>query len=140
MFRLLKYLKPRDYAFLVCALAFIFGQVYLELLMPDFTKNLTSIVTANGNDMGEVWFNGGMMLLCAAGAMVCSVFVSYFVSFIASHFSASVRKALFDKILSFSSKEIHRFHTASLITRTTNDVVQLQNFLAMGLEIGRAHV
>ena len=133
MFRLLKYLKRRDFIFLFLAFIFIFGQVYLELMMPDFTKKLTAIVNTEGSDMGEVWFNGGMMLLCAAGAMACAIATSYFVSFIASHFSASLRKALFDKIMSFSSKEIHRFHTASLITRTTNDVVQLQNFLAMGL-------
>lgn len=133
MFRLLKYMKRRDLIFLLFVVLTVIGQVFLELKMPEYTKNLTSIATNQGNDLGAVWFNGGMMLLCAVGAMFCAFFTSYFASFIASHFSASLRKALFEKILSFSSKEIHRFHTASLITRTTNDVVQVQNFVAMGL-------
>ena len=135
MIGLLKYMKKLDWLFLFIAAGLIVLQVYLELTMPEYTKNLIAFVTSEGSDQSEVWYNGGMMLLCAGGSLLSAIACSFFVSYVASDFSASLRERLYRHILSFSNKEIHRFHTASLITRTINDIVQVQNFLAMGTQM-----
>lgn len=103
--------------------------------MPDYTKELTKIVQSGTNTMTEVWKNGGMMLLCAAGSMVSAIICSYFISQVASSFSMTLREELFKRITSFSNVEMNQFSTPSLITRTTNDVVQMQNFMAMGVQL-----
>ena len=103
--------------------------------MPDYTKELTKIVQSGTNTMTEVWKNGGMMLLCAAGSMVSAIICSYFISQVASSFSMALREELFKRITSFSNVEMNQFSTPSLITRTTNDVVQMQNFMAMGVQL-----
>ena len=103
--------------------------------MPDYTKELTKIVQSGTNTMTEVWKNGGMMLLCAAGSMVSAIICSYFISQVASSFSMTLREELFKRITSFSNVEMNQFLTPSLITRTTNDVVQMQNFMAMGVQL-----
>ena len=133
MLRLFRFLRFREWVALFIGVVFIVVQVYLELKIPDYTKNLATIVsspTATSNE--EVWKNGGMMLLCSFGAMGCAVAASLCTSFLASNFSATLRDKLFTHIMSFSNREIHQFHTASLITRTTNDIVQIQMILAMG--------
>ena len=135
MFRLFRYFKKLDILFLVIAAGLVVLQVYLELQMPDYTKNLTEIVSDGSANMEKVWSNGGMMLLCAAGSLASAFVCSFFVSAVASSFSFTLRQELFNHILSFSNKEMHQFHTASLITRTTNDVVQMQNFVAMGMQM-----
>ena len=117
------------------AIGFIVVQVWLELKMPDYTKELTKIVQSGTNTMTEVWKNGGMMLLCAAGSMVSAIICSYFISQVASSFSMTLREELFKRITSFSNVEMNQFSTPSLITRTTNDVVQMQNFMAMGVQL-----
>ncbi len=132
MFRLLKHLTWKEWLLLLLAVGVIFASVYLELKLPDYTKELTTLVTTESTDMNAVWLNGGLMLLCALGGMGCSVISSFLFAVIASNFSASLRDKLFNRIMSFSNKEIHQFHTASLITRTTNDVVQMQMLISMG--------
>lgn len=121
--------------FIIIAIGFIVVQVWLELKMPDYTKELTKIVQSGTNTMTEVWKNGGMMLLCAAGSMVSAIICSYFISQVASSFSMALREELFKRITSFSNVEMNQFSTPSLITRTTNDVVQMQNFMAMGVQL-----
>lgn len=135
MISLLKYLRKKDWLFIFIVIGLIVAQVWLELTMPDYTKNLTTIVQTESEDMGEVWRNGGMMLLCAFGSMASAVLCSFLVASVASSMSRNIRTALFSRISSFSNKEMHTFHIASLITRTTNDVVQVQNFMAMGLQM-----
>ena len=132
MLRLLKHLTWKEWLLLLLAVGVIFASVYLELKLPDYTKELTTLVTTESTDMNAVWLNGGLMLLCALGGMGCSVISSFLFAVIASNFSASLRDKLFNRIMSFSNKEIHQFHTASLITRTTNDVVQMQMLISMG--------
>ncbi|MCR5078439.1 MAG: ABC transporter ATP-binding protein/permease [Bacilli bacterium] len=135
MFSLFRHFKKLDWLFLFIAAGLIVLQVYLELLMPEYTENLTVFVTSAGTDQSEVWKNGGMMLLCAGGSLLSAITCSFFISYVASDFSATLREKLYRHILSFSNKEIHHFHTASLITRTTNDIVQVQNFVAMGTQM-----
>lgn len=134
MINLFKYIKKKDWFFIIIAIGFIVVQVWLELKMPDYTKELTKIVQSGTNTMTEVWKNGGMMLLCAAGSMVSAIICSYFISQVASSFSMTLREELFKRITSFSNVEMNQFLTPSLITRTTNDVVQMQNFMAMGVQ------
>ena len=135
MINLFKYIKKKDWFFIIIAIGFIVVQVWLELKMPDYTKELTKIVQSGTNTMTEVWKNGGMMLLCAAGSMVSAIICSYFISQVASSFSMTLREELFKRITSFSNVEMNQFLTPSLITRTTNDVVQMQNFMAMGVQL-----
>lgn len=151
MLKLFKYLSKKDLIFMLCIVAFVVAQVALELTMPDFTQKLTTLVSdviQNNKlrsaglteeivevSMNDVWFNGGMMILCAFGAMLSSFACGFFSSRVASSLSRNLRNQLFLKVNGFSQAEINKFSTPSLITRTTNDVVQIQNFFAMGLQL-----
>lgn len=135
MINLFRYIKKKDWFFIIIAIGFIIVQVWLELKMPDYTKELTKIVQSGTDTMTEVWKNGGMMLLCVAGSMISAIICSYLISQVASSFSMTLREKLFKRITSFSNVEMNKFSTPSLITRTTNDVVQMQNFMAMGVQL-----
>lgn len=135
MAKLLKYLKPVEWLFAFFAAAFIVLQVWLEIKIPDYMATLTAIITGNGGGMEEIWLNGGYMLACALGSVASSVVTAFFVSRIASNFTARLREKLYCKVQTFSLEELNRFSTASLITRTTNDVQQVQMLIAMGLQI-----
>ena len=139
MLSLFKNLKKRDlFILLVCA-GLIVLQVWLELKMPDYTAKLTTIVqsgTKTGTaSMDDVWKNGALMLACAGGSLVSAVLCSVLISRVASSFSKTLREKLFAKISTFSIAEMKRFSVSSLITRTTNDVMQMQNFTAMGIQL-----
>ncbi|MCQ2450558.1 MAG: ABC transporter ATP-binding protein/permease [Clostridia bacterium] len=141
MFKLLKYTKKKDWLFAVLAVGFIVVQVWLELKMPDYMNIITQIAqgkSSMGNttyELSDIWSNGGKMLLCALGSMVSSVITSFFVVSVAADFSARVREALYVKVQGFSNNEINKFSTASLITRSTNDVQQVQTLITMGLQL-----
>ena len=151
MLKIFKYLRKIDYLFILFIITFVVIQVWLELTMPDYTQKLTTLVSEviqNNKlkemgltdelkeiSMNDVWFNGGMMILCAFGAMVSAFVCGFFSSRVASSLSKNLRDNLFLKVNGFSQKEINQFSTPSLITRTTNDVVQIQNFFAMGLQL-----
>ena len=139
MFSLFKYTRKRDWLFLAITVGLIVLQVWLELKLPKYTAKLTQIVQIGEQggltDMGEVWKNGGLMLACALGSLLASVICTFIVSKIASAFSMTLRDKIYSKISSFSSAEINKFSTASLITRTTNDIMQMQNFMAMGIQL-----
>lgn len=132
---LVKYLKPRDWAFIALCAGFVVAQVYFDLTMPEYTKQLTTEVKAGTATMQSVWINGGYMLLYAFASMACSIICGFFSAYTAANFAKTLRKALFERVTSFSAAEINKFGTPSLITRTTNDVVQMQNFVAMGLQL-----
>lgn len=142
MIRLLKYLKKREWLFALCSVVFIVAQVWLDLKMPDY-MNIITQASQGGIDpdtgvkyvMGDIWTNGGFMLLCALGSMACSVITSFFVVRISADFSARLREILYKKVQRFSMSEINKFSTASLITRSTNDVQQIQMLIAMGLQM-----
>ncbi|MDE5584585.1 MAG: ABC transporter ATP-binding protein/permease [Ruminococcus sp.] len=135
MIKIFKNLKPRDVLFiLICALLVV-TQVWLELTMPDYTQKLTESVSAGEIEMSEVLKNGGMMILCALGSMTSAIFCGFFASQVGANFARTLRDRLFGHILEFSNTEINKFSTPSLITRTTNDVVQLQMLIAMGMQM-----
>lgn len=134
MARIFKNLSKKEWILVCVSLFFIVMQVWLDLKLPDYMKEITGLVTADGNEMEDILLAGGKMLLCAFGSLVAAVFVAVCASRIASNFSATVRSRLFDKVQSFSMEEIGRFSTASLITRSTNDVTQVQMLIVMGLQ------
>ncbi len=135
MLKILRYLKRRDWLYLGIGVGLIVFQVWLEITMPEFTEKLSTAVAADNISMGDVWLNGGLMVACAAGSLAAAVICGWFVSHIAADFAKTLRDKLFDKITDFSNAEFNRFTTPSLITRTTNDVVQMQMLVAMGLQV-----
>ncbi|MBO5461416.1 MAG: ABC transporter ATP-binding protein [Ruminococcus sp.] len=142
MLKLLKYLKTKEWIFALCGVVFIVMQVWLDLKMPDYMNIITQISQGGVNaetgvpyELADIWSNGGYMLLCALGSMACSVITSYFFVNIAADFSARLRESLYTKVQHFSMSEINKFSTASLITRSTNDVQQVQMLITMGLQM-----
>lgn len=135
MLKLFKYLSKKDVMFIILSIALIVVQVWLELTMPDYTAKLTTAISSKNISFSDVWANGGMMLACAVGSMVSAIICTYFCVKVASNYAKTMRIKLFPHILNFSNKEINKFSVPSLITRTTNDVVQLQMFLSMGMQI-----
>ncbi len=142
MTKLLKQLKAREWLYALVALIFIVAQVWMDLKMPDYMNLITQIAqgginveTGHAYELSDIWVNGGYMLLCALGSMACSIITSFFVVQIAANFSARLREQLYRKVQGFSMAEINKFNTASLITRTTNDVQQVQMLITMGLQM-----
>lgn len=135
MLKLLKRLKPIEWIFVFVGILFIVAQVYLDLKMPDYMNTITQIAQGNGGKMSDIWINGAYMLLCAFGSMACSIITSIFFVRIAADVSARLRESLYCKVQSFSMAEINKFSTPSLITRSTNDIQQVQMFLVMGLQM-----
>lgn len=134
MFKIFKYLKKRDWLFVLFSLVFIIVQVWLDLKLPDYMTEITQLVQTEGSAMEDVLAAGGMMLLCALGSLVATFLVGFFVARIAAALSMRLRSMVYDKTMSFSMEEMNSFSTASLITRSTNDITQIQTFVAMGLQ------
>ncbi len=134
MLKLLKTLRKQDWCLMLASIVFIVLQVWLDLRMPDYMSDITRLVQTEGSAMSSVLSAGGMMLLCALGSLLCSALVAVLAGRIATNFGAGLRARLFDKVQSFSMEEIGRFSTASLITRSTNDVTQVQMVIVMGLQ------
>ncbi|GGE64052.1 ABC transporter ATP-binding protein [Priestia taiwanensis] len=135
MLKIFKYLQAREWAFIVISIVFIVGQVWLDLKLPDFMSEITMLVQTTGSTTSEVWATGGKMLLCALGSMILSFIVGYFAAMVATSLSKELRKGVFNKTLSFSMEEINGFSIASLITRSTNDITQIQQTVAMSLQV-----
>lgn len=135
MFRLLRYINKKEWLYFLLSLGFIVSQVWLDLKLPDYTSEITKLVETEGSAMHDIWAAGGKMLLCSLGSLASSIAVCFFASMIAAGFSKRLRKALFDKVESFSLEEINAFSTASLITRSTNDVMQVQMLIVMGMQV-----
>lgn len=135
MFKLFRNLKRRDYVFILLTLIAITTQVWLELKMPDYMSEITILVQSGNGAMNDILYNGGFMILCALGAFLANAISGYFISVIAADFSMNTRKELFDKVERLSMNEIKEFSTSSLITRTTNDITQIQMFLSMGIRM-----
>ena len=135
MLKVLKHLKKKDWSLVIFSIAFICAQVWLDLKLPDYMSEITMLVQTEGSEMNDVLSAGGKMLLCALGSLVSAVVVAVMASKIAMNFGANLRGKLFAKVQSFSMQEIGNFSTASLITRSTNDVTQVQMFIVMGLQM-----
>lgn len=135
MIKLLKNLPKRNWLMMFFAIGFVVLQVWLDLTIPDYMADITALVQTDGSKMADIMAAGGKMLLCAFGSLAATVVVAIISSRIASDFSAVLRAKLFNKVQGFSMEEIGRFSTASLITRSTNDVTQVQMFVTIGFQV-----
>jgi ATP-binding cassette subfamily B multidrug efflux pump len=135
MLKLLKNLGKKEWILALVCVVLIVGQVWLELKMPDYMSEITVLVQTEGSEMSEIIKNGGYMIACALGSLVSAVIVGYIASGISATFSMKVRKKLFNKVGNLAMNEIKGFSTSSLITRTTNDITQIQMLVSMGLQL-----
>lgn len=135
MLKLFRYMGKMEWLQAALSLVFVVAQVWLDLKLPDYMAKITTLVETPNSQMGDIWKAGGEMLLCALGSLVATVVVAFLSSRIAASFSQTLRSLQFKKVDSFSMEEINRFSTASLITRSTNDVTQVQLLIVMGLQI-----
>ena len=135
MFKLIKNFKKKDWLIIIVSIALIVMQVWLELKMPDYMSKVTVLVQTEGSKMSEILKNGGFMLLCAFGSLVGAVIVGYLIALLASGFSRNLRSKLFRKVEDMSMSEIKEFSPNSLITRTTNDITQVEMFIGFGLQL-----
>ena len=135
MLKLLKNLNKRDVFIILICFALIAGQVWLELKMPDYMSQITVLVETEGSSFNEIIKNGLFMVLCAAGSLASAVIVGYLASRVSATFSLKIRKKLFTKVQNLAMNEIKQLSTSSLITRTTNDITQIQMLMAMGLQL-----
>ena len=135
MIKLLKNLGKKDWGLAIICLILIIGQVWLDLKLPDYMSEITVLVQTEGSQMSEILKNGGYMLLCALVSLISAIIVGYLASKISATFSMKVRKKLFSKVENLAMNEVKQFSTSSLITRTTNDITQMQMVISMGLQL-----
>lgn len=134
MLKIFKNFKEKEWILLIISIVFVVSQVWLDLKLPDYMSEITQLVQTPGSEMSEILTSGGWMLLCALGSLVASIIVAALAAKIAANLSARLRFKMFDKVQSFSMEEINNYSTASLITRSTNDINQIQTFIVMGLQ------
>ena len=135
MLKLLKNINKKEWLYAIFCVILIIGQIWLELKIPDYMSEITVLVQTEGSKMNDIILNGGYMLLCALGSLIFAVGAGYFAAYIASEFSKNTRKQIFEKVQNLDTDEIKTFQTSSLITRTTNDVTQIEMLIAMGLQL-----
>ena len=135
MFKILKNLNKKQKVLIIFSIILICLQVWLELKMPDYMATITTLVETEGSKMIDIIKNGSMMLLCALGSLTTSILTGYLLAYVTCNFSLNVRKNIFKKVEELSTHDIKEFSTSSLITRTTNDVTQIEMFLGMGLQL-----
>ncbi len=135
MFRLLKNFNKKDYMIILLVVIFIMGQVWFDLKLPDYMSKITILVQTSGSKMKDIILNGTYMLLCALGSLVLSIGVGFIIANLSANFSLKIRRKLFNKVEDLSLNEIKDFSTSSLITRTTNDITQVEMFIAIGLQM-----
>lgn len=135
MKKLIKDFSIKDICFIIICFLLIASQVWLELKIPDYMSNITRLVQTEGSTITEIIKQGIYMLTCAFGSLISAIIVGYLASYISSVFSTNLRSKIFRKVESFGTEEIKKFSTSSLITRTTNDVTQIEMFLSMGLQL-----
>lgn len=135
MLKLFKNFGKKEWLYVMISVLLIVVQVWLELKMPDYMAAITQLVKTEGSAISEILKNGGFMLLCALGSLCSAIFVGYFIANLASSFSTKLRKRIFSKVEELSTNEIKSFSTSSLITRTTNDITQVEMLIGMGLQL-----
>ena len=135
MLKIFKYLKRNEWLLVLVSIVFIVTQVWLDLKLPDYMAEITTLIQTEGTGTSELVVPGLYMLLCAIGSMVAAIIVGFFAAKVAAGLSMRLRGMVFDKTLSFSMEEINGFSTSSLITRSTNDITQIQLIVAMGLQL-----
>ena len=135
MFKLLKSFRKKEWLITIVSVCLIVMQVWLELKMPDYMSKVTILVQTEGSKMSDILINGGYMLLCAFGSLVGAVIVGYLIALLSAGFSKELRGKLFRKVEEMSMSEVKEFSTNSLITRTTNDITQVEMFVGFGLQL-----
>ena len=135
MLKLIKNFTKKEWILALICLVLVVTQVWLELKMPDYMSEITKLVQTEGSQMKDILVNGGYMLTCALGSLVSAVITGYITSRISSNFSKTIRKKLFNKVEDLAMQEVKQFSTSSLITRTTNDITQIEMLIAMGLQL-----
>lgn len=135
MIRILNYLQIKEWFFVAISIVFIVGQVYLDLKIPDYMAEITKLVQTPNSPIREIWIDGGYMILCTLGSLAASAVVGYYAARVAATLAKRVRAQVFNKVASFSMEEVNRFSTPSLITRSTNDITQVQTIIAMGMQV-----
>jgi len=133
MKQILKHFPRSSWLYVLLNAACILVQVFLELKMPDYMSDITRLIVMPNPDMGEIWIAGGKMLFCAVAALILAAVIHMIAAKVAADYSWSVRTKLYDKVESFSLEQMNRFSTASLITRSTNDITQVQNIIVFGM-------
>ena len=135
MIKIFKNFKKKDILYVLCCIVFIVLQVYLDLKLPDYMTDITRLIQTEGSKFNDIIVKGLYMLGCAFGSLISAVVVGYFASIISANFSFNLRSKIFNKVLCFSTGEIKKYDVSSLITRTTNDITQLEMVIAMGLQM-----
>ena len=135
MLKLLKDFSKKDWLTILVGIVFIVAQVWLDLKLPDYMSEITVLVQTEGSAMSDIVMQGVYMLLCAFGSLVFAVITGYLMASLSSNFSMTIREKLFKKVENLAIQDIKKFSTSSLITRTTNDVTQIQMLIAMGLQL-----
>ena len=135
MIRIIRYLNKKQWIQVLLSLVFIVTQVFLDLKIPDYMSKITMYVESPGHSVSDIIAEGKWMILCALGSLISAIIVGYLASKISASFSKNLRSRIFSKVESFSMKEINEFSTASLITRSTNDITQIQMVIVIGLQI-----
>ena len=135
MFKLFKNFNKKDLLIIILCIIFVVIQVWLDLKLPDYMSSITRLVQTKGSSMNEIILQGVYMLLCAFGSLLSAICVGYMSSLLSASFSKVLRKKIFNKVEDFGTEEIKKFSTSSLITRTTNDVTQIEMLISMGLQL-----
>ena len=134
MIKLLKNLSKKDILIIFLCILIMFFQVWIDLRLPEYMSSITKLIQTNNTDIKDILTEGGYMLICALGSMISAIIIGYLASFLSSSFSLSLREKVFKKVQKLGISEIKKFSTSSLITRTTNDVTQIEMLIAIGLQ------
>ena len=135
MIKLFKNFTKKEVGLIIVCIMLVVGQVWLDLKLPDYMSEITVLVQTEGSKISDILIQGSYMLLCSFGSLISSIIVGYLAASLSAKFSKNVRKKLFNKVETFEMEEIKKFKTSSLITRTTNDITNVQMLIAMGLQM-----
>ena len=135
MINIIKNLSKKEWIIIIISILLIFFEAFLDLKMPDYMSNITKLVQMQNTDIHAIIINGGYMLLCTIGSLSATVLTGYLFAYISASFSYRMREKVYDKVNSFGMEEIKKFRTSSLITRTTNDITNVEMFITMGVQM-----
>lgn len=135
MIKLFKNFSKKDILYIILCIVFIVFQVFLDLRLPDYMSDITRLIQSEGSKFNDILIKGSYMLLCAFGSLISAMVVGYFASIISANFSFNLRDKIFSKVLKFSNALVKKYNVSSLITRTTNDITQLEMLISMGLQM-----
>ena len=135
MIKLFKNLSRKDLLIIIVAISLVVFSVFLDLKLPEYMSEITKLVQTEGSTFKSILIAGEHMLICAVGSLICTICVGFLTSLLSARFSRKIRRLIFEKVENFGIAEIKKFSTSSLITRTTNDVTQIETLLAMGVPL-----